>query len=176
MRSAAWERGAFRTLRGLGWGPGTTILGCIAGEAVGRARGRRNRLLVSSSVIAALVGACLSATGVQTDLSLVVVWMSGLASLVVDNIAHAISVVPLVGELAGIDVDPLSWAVALGANLGVTTTVVSASAIVVMTSTREARGHRMTLLGSVRGGLPRAVAKMIVGETDIWLRYQVLLS
>jgi Na+/H+ antiporter NhaD/arsenite permease-like protein len=157
----------------------TTILRCIAVEAVGRARGRLNRLLVLSSVIAALVGACLSlsATGVQTDLALVVIWMTGLVSPVVDNIAHAISMVPLVGELAGpIDVDPLSWALALGANLGVTATVVSASAIVVMTTTREARGYRMDFLGSVRCGLPRAVAKMILSETDIWLRYQVLLS
>jgi Na+/H+ antiporter NhaD/arsenite permease-like protein len=158
----------------------TTILRYAAVEAVRRAQGRPYRLLVFASVTTGVVCASLGlfATGEGTDpAALVVIWMSGLASAVVDTIADAITMLPLVGELAGpIDVDPLSWALALGANLGVTATVVSASAIVVMTSTRVARGHRMSFLGSVRCGLSRAVAKMIVGETDIWLRYQVLLS
>jgi Na+/H+ antiporter NhaD/arsenite permease-like protein len=158
----------------------TTILRCIAVEAVGRAQGRPHRLLVATSVITAVVSAFsgLIAAAEGIDLAApVVIWMSGVVSAVVDNVAYAMTFVPLVEQFGGaMHASPLIWALALGANLPDTTTVFSASVIVVIASLSHARGALITLLRRVRRGVPRAVAKVFVGETDIWLRYEVLLS
>lgn len=136
-----------------------TILRGVAMEAVHRAQGRPYRLLVFTSVITAIVGAFLS------------------VSAVVDSLADATAMVTLVAELGGaIDVGPLVWGLALGAHLGGTATVFSAAAIVVLASLSQARGSPITLLRRLRLGLPRTVARIFVGEADIWLRYQVLLS
>jgi len=135
------------------------ILRCIAREAVRRAQGRPSRLLVFTPVITAIVGAFLS------------------VSAVVDNLADATTLVTLVEDLGGaIDMGPLIGALALGANLGGTATVFSASAIVVLASLSQASGSPITLVRRVRSRLPRAVARVFVGEAHIWLRYQVLLS
>jgi Na+/H+ antiporter NhaD/arsenite permease-like protein len=157
----------------------TTSLRCIAVEAVGRGPGRPHRLLVLASVITAVVSAFsgLIAAAEGIDLAApVVVWMSGVVSAVVDSVAYTITLVPLVEQVGGaVHASPLIWALALGAYLPDTATVFSAAAIVVIASLSHARGGLITRLRQVRRGVPRAAAKVFVGETDIWLRYEVLL-
>jgi len=164
----------------------TEILQSTGVEAVCSKQGRPYRLLVRTSAIIAVACAFvgvyaatdLSVAGEQTDLvSAVVFWISGLAAAIVDMVADAISMVPLIEELGGaINGDLLFSAVALGFNLGGTAAVLSASQIVVLACTTKARGQPIGFLGCVRYGVPRSIATMIIGETAIWLRYQVLLS
>jgi Na+/H+ antiporter NhaD/arsenite permease-like protein len=82
--------------------------------------------------------------------------------------------VPLVKELGQtVNIEPLIWALALGANLGGNATIVGASANVVVASMSEARGYPISFALYLRYGLVAALATMIVATIDIWLRYLV---
>jgi len=82
--------------------------------------------------------------------------------------------IPLVQELGTtVSVEPLIWALALGANLGGNATIVGASANVVVSSMSEARGYPITFIQYLRYGVPATLLTMVVATIDIWLRYFV---
>src|SRR4051812_3649759 len=82
--------------------------------------------VVKTGVISDLANAALRVTGGRTDVAaLLVLWMSGILSAIVDNIPYTITMVPLVEELGqNVNVEPLIWALSLGANLGGNATIV----------------------------------------------------
>jgi len=129
--------------------------------------------VVKTGIISDLAHAVLSFTGGRTDIAaLIVLWMSGIISAIVDNIPYTITMVPLVQELGRtVNVEPLIWALALGANLGGNATIVGASANVVVASMSESRGYPITFASYLRYGVPATLATMVVATVDIWLRY-----
>ena len=131
--------------------------------------------VVKTGIIGDLAHGVLDLTGGRTDVAaLVVLWMSGVISAIVDNIPYTITMVPLVQELGHtVNVEPLIWALALGANFGGNATVVGASANVVVASMSEARGYPISFASYLRYGVIAALATMIVATIDIWLRYLV---
>ncbi|MGH2472016.1 MAG: SLC13 family permease [Candidatus Limnocylindria bacterium] len=131
--------------------------------------------VVKTGIISDLAHAVLAFTGGRTDVAaLVVLWMSAVISAIVDNIPYTITMVPLIQELGQtLDVEPLIWALALGANFGGNATVVGASANVVVASMSEARGYPITFMSYLRYGVPATLATMVVATVDIWLRYIV---
>ena len=131
--------------------------------------------VVKAGLIRDLATGALALTGGRTDIAaLLVLWMSGILSAVVDNIPYTITMVPLVDQLGhSVNVEPLIWALALGANFGGNATVIGASANVVVSSMAEAQGHPITFRGYLRYGLPATFLTMIVATVDIWLRYLV---
>src|SRR2546427_691712 len=132
--------------------------------------------VVKAGIIADLATTVLALTGGRTDVAaLVVLWMSGIISAIVDNIPYTVTMVPLVQQLGQtVNVEPLVWALALGANLGGNATVVGASANVVVASMSEARGHPISFAHYLRYGIPATLVTMLVATIDIWLRYLVL--
>src|SRR5712692_11200821 len=131
--------------------------------------------VVKTGIIADLARGVLTVSGGRTDVAaLAVLWMSGVISAVVDNIPYTVTMVPLVQELGrSVDIEPLIWALSLGANLGGNATVVGASANVVVASMSEARGHPITFVAYLRYGVPATLVTMLVSTIDIWLRYLV---
>jgi Na+/H+ antiporter NhaD/arsenite permease-like protein len=132
--------------------------------------------VVKAGIISDLATGVLGLTGGRTDIAaLLVLWMSGILSAIVDNIPYTVTMVPLVQELGRtVDVEPLIWALALGANLGGNATVVGASANVVVASMSEARGYPISFVHYLRYGVPATLLTMVVATLDIWLRYLVL--
>jgi Na+/H+ antiporter NhaD/arsenite permease-like protein len=131
--------------------------------------------VVKTGLISDLANAALGLTGGRTDVAaLLVLWMSGILSAIVDNIPYTITMVPLVAELGRtVNIEPLIWALSLGANLGGNATVIGASANVVVSSMAEAEGHPITFRGYLRYGVPATLLTMIICTIDIWLRYLV---
>ena len=131
--------------------------------------------VVKAGLIRDLATATLGITGGRTDVAaLLVLWMSGILSAIVDNIPYTITMVPLVSELGhSVNIEPLIWALSLGANLGGNATVIGASANVVVSSMAEAQGYPITFRGYLRYGLPATFLTMVVCTIDIWLRYLV---
>ena len=129
--------------------------------------------VVKTGIISDLAHAVLTFTGGRTDIAaLIVLWMSGIISAIVDNIPYTITMVPLVQELGRtVNVEPLIWALSLGANLGGNATIVGASANVVVASMSESRGYPITFASYLRYGVPATLATMVVATIDIWLRY-----
>lgn len=132
--------------------------------------------VVKAGIISDLATRVLSLTGGRTDLAaLMVLWMSGFISAIVDNIPYTVTMVPLIQALGqSVDREPLIWALALGANFGGNATIIGASANVVVASMSEARGYPISFVQYLRYGVPATLATMVVATIDIWIRYLVL--
>jgi Na+/H+ antiporter NhaD/arsenite permease-like protein len=132
--------------------------------------------VVKSGLISDLAKQVLAVSGGRSDVAaMLVLWMSAVLSAVVDNIPYTITMVPLVQELGQtLDVEPVIWALVIGADFGGNATIVGASANVVVSSMSEARGHPITFRGYLRYGVPATILTMLVGTLDIWLRYFAL--
>ncbi|MBS0520657.1 MAG: sodium:proton antiporter [Proteobacteria bacterium] len=81
--------------------------------------------------------------------ALIVLWVSGVLSAVIDNIPYTAVTIPLVASLlqrleAGADGQILWWALALGACLGGNGTLIGASANVTVTGLAEKEGKRIS--------------------------------
>jgi len=126
--------------------------------------------------------------GDVTLTALVLLWLAGIASALVDNIPAVATLIPLTfavarlmfPDLAGLDdeafavhpdVVPLWWALALGACLGGNGTLVGASANVVAVGIAERRGDHIGFWGFTRIGAPFAVVSLVVASVYLWLRY-----
>ena len=133
--------------------------------------------VVKTGLIADLAHQLIALTGGRTDVAaLLVLWMSGILSAVIDNIPYTITMVPLVEELGRtVNVEPLIWALVFGADMGGNATVVGASANVVVSSMSEARGHPITVRAYLRYGVPATFLTMVICTIDIWLRYLVFI-
>ena len=131
--------------------------------------------VVKAGIIAAIADDALGLTGGNVAVaSFLVLWMSGILSAVVDNIPYTLTMIPLVQELGQhLNVEPLIWALALGANFGGNATLVGASANVVVASMSEAEGAPITFRRFLRYGVPATLLTMVVASVDVWVRYLV---
>jgi len=133
--------------------------------------------VVKSGLISDLAKQALALTGGRSDVAaLLVLWMSAVLSAVVDNIPYTITMIPLVQEMGQtVNVEPLTWALVLGADMGGNATIVGASANVVVSSLSEARGHPITFLSYLKYGVPATVLSMVVCTVDLVIRYVLLV-
>jgi Na+/H+ antiporter NhaD/arsenite permease-like protein len=132
--------------------------------------------VVKSGLISDLAKQVLAVSGGRSDITaMLVLWMSAVLSAIVDNIPYTITMVPLLQELGqSLDIEPLIWALVIGADFGGNATIVGASANVVVSSMSEARGHPISFRGYLRYGVPATILTMLIGTLDIWLRYFAL--
>jgi Na+/H+ antiporter NhaD/arsenite permease-like protein len=132
--------------------------------------------VVKAGIISDLAKQALAVTGGRTDVAaMLVLWMSAVLSAIVDNIPYTITMIPLVQEMGQtVEIEPLIWALVLGANMGGNATVVGASANVVVSSLSEARGQPITFMSYLRYGVPATLLSMIVCTLDIWIRHFLL--
>jgi Na+/H+ antiporter NhaD/arsenite permease-like protein len=91
----------------------------------------------------------LPAKGTLLLAALLVLWVSGLLSAVIDNIPYTAVTIPLVARLlgdlpGGPDGQVLWWALALGACLGGNSTLIGASANITVTGLAERDGRRIS--------------------------------
>src|SRR5262245_26435244 len=123
--------------------------------------------------------------------ALIILWVSGLLSAVIDNIPYTAVTIPLVASLlgrlnAGPDGEVLWWALALGACLGGNGTLIGASANVTVTGLAEKDGQRIsfnefTAFGSRIAGLTLLMSSvylamwLYIGSTVVHLVGAVVL-
>ncbi|MEO8287032.1 MAG: ArsB/NhaD family transporter [Chloroflexota bacterium] len=113
-----------------------------------------------------LTGGNLSATAI------LLLWGSGLASGIIDNIPYTATMVPIVQELGqSMPVEPLWWSLALGACLGGNATAVGASANVIVLSLAERAGYRISFLQFLKYGVVTTLVSLLISTLYIWLRY-----
>lgn len=104
---------------------------------------------------------------------------SGIASGIVDNIPYVATMAPLVGDLVREGGDnpgaqALWWALALGADLGGNATAVGASANVVILGIAARNGHPISFWRFTKYGLMVASVTISVSAVYFWLRYFAL--
>ncbi|MCB1050681.1 MAG: ArsB/NhaD family transporter [Acidobacteria bacterium] len=123
--------------------------------------------------------------------SIVMLWFSGVASAIVDNIPYVATMSPLVQDMANTvfhegahaagalpvetlhhDVlSPVWWALALGSCLGGNGTAIGASANVIVLGIAERNGHKISFMKFAAYGLPVMIGTLIISTAYIVLRY-----
>ena len=117
-------------------------------------------------------------------LSMVMVWFSGFASAIVDNIPFVATMNPLLVEMAekifgGTGVNalqhakmlPVWWALSLGACLGGNGTAIGASANVIIVGMAEKAGKPITFLRFMKYGIPVTMLTLAISSLYIYVRY-----
>lgn len=106
--------------------------------------------------------------------AMLVLWLSAIASAVVDNIPFVTAMIPLIksiGHLTGMPLDPLWWSLALGACLGGNGTLVGASANVVVAGISEKHGYPISFKQFLKIGCPLMILSILISSLYIYLRY-----
>ena len=114
-----------------------------------------------------------AAGGDLTVATLGILWFSAVASAIVDNIPYTATAIPIVQQLAeaGLEAEPMWWALALGACLGGNLTIVGASANIVVANLAARDGHPITFIQFFRYGLGVVAASLLISTAYLWLRY-----
>ncbi len=100
----------------------------------------------------------------------IILWLSAFASAIVDNIPFAATMVPVVYNLsqtAGLSLPTLSWALALGTDIGGNATPIGASANVVGTAIAEREGYPVSWGRFLKYALPSML--IVVGLCHLLL-------
>jgi Na+/H+ antiporter NhaD/arsenite permease-like protein len=100
----------------------------------------------------------------------IILWLSAIASGIVDNIPFAATMVPVISNLsqtAGLSLPTLSWTLALGTDIGGNATPIGASANVVGTAIAEREGYPISWGRFLKLALPAMI--MVVGLCHVLL-------
>lgn len=107
-------------------------------------------------------------------LSLIVLWVSGLISMILDNIPFVTVMIPVImgiqSQLVGVDSSILWWALSLGACLGGNGTLVGASCNVVSVDLAKKRGVNITFLEYLKFNLPLTIGFLAVCSAYLFFR------
>lgn len=104
--------------------------------------------------------------------AILILWGSGLASGLVDNIPYTATMVPIVQELGKqMPIEPLWWSLALGACLGGNATAVGASANVIVLSLADRAGYRISFMQFLKYGVVVTLVSLLICTVYVWLRY-----
>ena len=130
--------------------------------------------IVHVGIVESLGDALLQVTrGDPTITTIALLWLSGIASAIIDNIPYTATMIPIVVQMgdAGIPIEPLWWSLALGACLGGNATIVGASANIVVANISAGAGHPILFRQYFRYGAIVVVESLVVSSLYLWLRY-----
>ena len=134
--------------------------------------------IVKVGIIEDLAARVLALTGGNFPLTtMLILWLSALASGIVDNIPYTATMIPLIdglikgGMTSPHHPNPLWWALALGADFGGNLTLVGASANVVVASLAARSGHKITFWGFFSYSALITLMSILVATAYLWIRY-----
>jgi len=134
--------------------------------------------LVETGIIDKVARWSLEATkGNFTLTGMLILWLSAIASAFVDNIPFVATMIPLIhkmGALAGMSpqaLEPLWWALSLGACLGGNGTVIGASANVIVAGLAEKNGYPITFMGFMKIAFPLMLVSIVISMGYLLLFY-----
>lgn len=130
------------------------------------------RLGVITAVATWLLG--LTEGNIRTTAALIV-WASGFLSAVVDNIPYVATMIPLVEHFGAVlgshAVEPLWWALSLGACLGGNGTLVGASANVIAAGIAKRSGYPLSFLHFTKYGLLVTLVNLVLSTVYVDFAY-----
>src|SRR5688572_5169167 len=130
--------------------------------------------IVHVGIIAGIADALFQVTGGDLGVTTIgLLWLSGIASGIIDNIPYTATMIPVVQQLgqAGLDTGPLWWSLALGACLGGNLTIVGASANVVVANLAAKADHPIGFGLFFRYGVVVVIESLLISTVYLWLRY-----
>lgn len=130
--------------------------------------------LTETGVIKQLAAVVIGKTaGHPVMMMLILLWASAILSSFLDNIPFVATLIPLVLALKadGMDVDPLWWAISLGACLGGNGTMIGASANVVLSDISTKHGYPITFKSYLRVGMPFMLGSVFISMVFLLVKY-----
>lgn len=110
-------------------------------------------------------------------LSLVILWVSGVVSMVLNNIPFVTVMIPVVvgiqAQFPGVDTSILWWSLSLGACLGGNATLVGASANVVSADIARKYGINISFIEYMKLSLPLTVGVLVICSGYLFLKLGV---
>lgn len=104
----------------------------------------------------------------------IIIWVSAMASAVVDNIPFAATMIPVVKVLSatqGVDLATLAWALSMGTDIGGSATPIGASANVVGTSVAAKNGYVIGWGKYCKSAIPATIIVITISMLIIFVRY-----
>ncbi len=114
--------------------------------------------------------------GDLTITALAILWVSAVASAVVDNIPFVATMIPVIKSMAPTfggaeNLMPLWWSLALGACLGGNGSLVGASANLIVAGFAERAGHRIRFLPFMLMAFPMMLLSIIIASVYLYMRF-----
>lgn len=104
--------------------------------------------------------------------TMAILWVSAIASAFVDNIPFVATMIPMIkdmGELSGINLTPLWWALSLGACFGGNGTIIGSSANVLAISMAGERGHKITFKKYFKVAFPMTILTVAIATIYLYI-------
>ncbi|RUT31602.1 hypothetical protein EJP77_09405 [Paenibacillus zeisoli] len=131
--------------------------------------------LVETGVIAELAARAIEWTGGDPlATSMLILWLSAIASAFLDNIPFVATMIPMIQEMGQMgmqNLEPLWWSLALGACLGGNGTLIGASANLIVAGLAGKEGHPIRFVDYLKLGFPLMLLSIALSSVYIYLRY-----
>jgi len=130
--------------------------------------------LVRLGVISALAQKMIDITSGNIEVtSMLMIWLSGVVSAIVDNIPYVATMIPLVHHLGSslgqAAIQPVWWSLALGACLGGNGTLVGASANVISAGMARKSGFHISFMDFTKYGAAITLVNLVLASVYITL-------
>ncbi len=108
--------------------------------------------------------------------AMAILWGSAIVSALVDNIPFVATMIPLLKAVApefggAMAIDPLWWALAMGACFGGNGSLIGASANLVVAGLAERSGQKIPFVKFMLGAFPLMILSIVIATGYMWLRY-----
>ncbi|WP_096188248.1 ArsB/NhaD family transporter [Evansella halocellulosilytica] len=108
--------------------------------------------------------------------AMLILWSSGILSGFVDNIPFVAAMIPVILEFQDYgmtNLDPLWWALALGACLGGNGTLIGASSNVIVAGLAMKAKQPFTYMDFLKIGAPTAIVSFVISSVYLYFRYLI---
>lgn len=112
--------------------------------------------------------------GHAMETSLLVLWLSAIASAFIDNIPFVATMIPMLqemGQISGLNLEPIWWSLALGACIGGNGTLIGASANVIVAGIAEKNGIALSFRRFFKVAFPLMLLSILICHGYVYLRY-----
>lgn len=131
--------------------------------------------LVETGVISKLAAEAIELTGGNpVATSILILWLSAIASAFLDNIPFVATMIPMIQEMGNMGVEnlePLWWSLALGACLGGNGTLIGASANLIVAGMSGKEGHPIKFVTFMKYGFPIMLISVVMANIYIYFRF-----
>lgn len=133
--------------------------------------------LIETGVIAKLAEQAIELTGGDlVTTSMLILWLSAIASAFLDNIPFVATMIPMIQEMGQMGVsnlEPLWWSLALGACLGGNGSLIGASANLIVAGMSGKEGHPIRFVQFLKYGFPLMLLSIVLSSIYVYFRYLV---
>lgn len=131
--------------------------------------------LVETGVIASVAKSAIALTGGDIKItSILILWLSAIASAFVDNIPFVATMIPMIYDMGAMGItnlEPLWWSLALGACFGGNGSLIGASANLIVAGLAAQEGHPISFRRFFVIGFPLMILSMIIVTLYVYIRY-----